>query len=59
MLPLCMEYGVNIIVNTDSHDPGAVGDFTLARGLLERLEMEESLILNNDLEKLKKFLLAP
>ncbi len=57
MLPLCMEYGVNIIVNTDAHDPGAVGDFTLAIALLERLGMEETLILNNDLEKLKNFLL--
>ena len=58
MLPLCMEYGVNIIVNTDAHDPGAVGDFTLARALLEKLQMDESLILNNDLEKLKTFLLG-
>ncbi|MBQ2927900.1 MAG: phosphatase [Oscillospiraceae bacterium] len=58
MLPLCMEYGVNIIVNTDSHDPSQVGDFTLARALLQRLEMDEDLILNNDLEKLKAFLLA-
>lgn len=57
MLPLCMEYGVNIIVNTDAHDPGQVGDFTLARQLLEKLRMDENLILNNDLDKLKKFLL--
>lgn len=58
MLPLCMEYGVPIIVNTDAHDPGAVGDFTLATALLERLEMEEDLILNNDAAKLKEFLLS-
>lgn len=58
MLPLCMEYGVNIIVNTDSHDPSQVGDFTLAMALLERLEMNENLILNNDAEKLKAFLLG-
>lgn len=58
MLPLCMEYGVPIIVNTDSHDPGTVGDFTLATGLLERLHMDDSLILNNDLQKLKAFLLG-
>lgn len=58
MLPLCMECGVNIIVNTDAHDPGAVGDFTLARALLEKLQMDEELILNNDLEKLKAFLLG-
>lgn len=58
MLPLCMEYGVPIIVNTDSHDPSQVGDFTLARALLQRLEFDENLILNNDLDKLKAFLLG-
>lgn len=58
MLPLCMEYGVNIIVNTDAHDPSQVGDFTLARALLERLDFNESLILNNDADKLKDFLLG-
>lgn len=58
MLPLCMEYGVNIIVNTDSHDPSQVGDFTLALALLQRLEFNESLILNNDVSKLKAFLLG-
>ncbi len=58
MLPLCMEYGVPVLVNTDAHDPGAVGDFTLALELLERLGMEEGLILNNDPQKLKNFLLS-
>ena len=57
MLPLCMEYGVNIIVNTDSHDPSQVGDFTLARKLLEEIGFDEDLIVNNDLNKLKTFLL--
>lgn len=58
MLPLCMEYGVPIIVNTDAHDPSQVGDFTLARVFLEKLGFDEDLILNNDLEKLKAFLLG-
>lgn len=57
MLPLCMEYGVPIIVNTDAHDPSQVGDFTLARKLLEEIGFDENLILNNDLDKLKAFLL--
>lgn len=59
MVPLCMELGVPIIVNTDAHDPGAVGDFTLAIAMLERIGVNEDLILNNDLEKLKNFLLEP
>lgn len=58
MLPLCMEYGVPIIVNTDSHDPGTVGDFALAAGLLDSIHMDDDLILNNDLQKLKAFLLG-
>lgn len=58
MIPLCMETGVPIIINTDAHDPGAVGDFTLALGLLETIDVKEELILNNDLSKLKAFLLG-
>ena len=57
MIPLCMEMGVSLIVNTDSHDPGAVGDFTLARQLLSTMDLNEELILSNDPEKLKAFLL--
>lgn len=59
MLPLCMEHGVNIIVNTDSHDPSQVGDFALATALLDKLQMDDNLILNLDLKKLKDFLLNP
>lgn len=58
MLPLCMEHGVPILVNTDSHDPHQVGDFTMALKLLEEIGMDDSLILNNDLAKLKAFLLG-
>lgn len=58
MVPLCMEYGVPIIVNTDAHDPGAVGNFDLARALLEDIGVNEALILNNDVDKLKAFLLG-
>lgn len=58
MIPLCMEAGVPIIINTDAHDPSAVGDFSLALGLLESIAVDESLILNNDLAKVKAFLLG-
>ena len=57
MLPLCMEYGVPVVVNTDAHDPSAVGDFTLARRLLEEVEMDEKWILNLDPKEIKRFLL--
>ena len=58
MVPLCMENGVPNIVNTDAHDPSAVGDFAHARALLQRLGVPDELIVNNDLEKLKRFLLG-
>lgn len=58
MVPLCMEYGVKIIVNTDSHDPSQVGDFSFARALLQDIGVGDEMILNNDLEKLKMFLLG-
>lgn len=58
MVPLCMEMGVPIIVNTDSHDPSSVGDFSLALDLLAQMEINEDLILNTDVEKLKAFLLG-
>lgn len=57
MLPLCMEYGVPIIVDSDAHDPLVVGDFSLAIQLLDRIGFDDTLILNNDLQKTKAFLL--
>ena len=58
MIPLCMEMGVPIVVNTDAHNPSSVGIFTDARELLASLEVNEDLILNNDAAKLKAFLLG-
>lgn len=57
MIPLCMEHGVYIVVNTDSHNHTQVGDFSYAIALLERIGINEHLILNNDMDKMKKFLL--
>lgn len=57
MLPLCMQYQVPVIVDSDAHDPSRVGDFVLAMQLLDRIGFDEDLILNNDLNKVKTFLL--
>lgn len=57
MLPLCMEHGVSVAVNSDAHDPCLVADMYLALSLLEEIGFDESLILNNDIRKLKAFLL--
>lgn len=59
LLPMCMEAGVPIIVNTDSHDPETVGDFALAEQLLKEIGVPDELILNNDIPRLKDFLLNP
>lgn len=57
MLELCMEYKVPIMVNSDAHDPSWVGEFTLAYKLLQDLNFDENLIVNNELDKLKSFVL--
>ena len=57
MLPLCMEYGVPVIVDSDAHDPSSVGNCALACELLSQIGFDDDLILNNDLHKVKSFLL--
>lgn len=57
MLPLCMEHRVPVIVDSDAHDPAAVGNFQFALSVLEAVGFDEELILNNDLQKAKTFLL--
>ena len=52
-----MEYGVPVIVDSDAHDPDAVGNFSHAIKLLDEVGFDEQLILNNDLQKTKLFLL--
>ena len=56
MLGLCQEQGVPVVVSSDAHDPSQVGEFRLARQFLEELGVDESLVLNSDLAKLKAFL---
>lgn len=57
MVPLCIEYGFPMVVNTDSHDPSQVGDFSQATALLERIGVEGAIFLNQDVTSLKDFLL--
>ena len=56
MLALCMEYQVPIIVSSDAHDPSWVGEFSLARKLLEEIHFDENLILNTDMQKFEEFI---
>lgn len=56
MLKLCHKYQVPIIINSDAHDPSWVGRFDLAYELLEKFNVDDDLILNNNIEKLKEFI---
>lgn len=56
MLKLCQQYQVPVIVSSDAHDPYWVGRFELACELLKEMEIDEKLILNNSIEKVKKFI---
>ena len=56
MLKLCQQYEVPIIVNSDAHDPSWVGKFSQAAELLERLNFNEELILNIEVNRVKEFI---
>ncbi len=57
MLKLCEAAGTSVIVNTDAHDPGDVGEFNLAAKMLEEYAFDKSLILNTDADRVRAFLL--
>ena len=56
MLSYCMEYGVPVIVNSDAHDPSAVGKVNLAIDLLMEQGFDEELVLNADTERVLEFI---
>lgn len=56
MLALCQKAGTPIIVNSDAHDPSAVGGFEAARALLNEVGFDEGLVLNTDVEEFKRFI---
>lgn len=58
MLECCEKYNVPVVVDSDAHDPSAVGRVDLALALLKGYGFDESLILNADDERLLSFLLV-
>lgn len=56
MLALCQRYGAPIIVNTDAHDPSAVGRFDAAIALLNDVGFDRELVLNTDVGRFKRFI---
>lgn len=55
MLKLCMEYQVPVVMDSDAHFDAAIGEFQMARGLLEEISFPEELVLNHSVEMLKKY----
>lgn len=55
MLKLCMEYQVPVVMDSDTHFDAAIGEFQMARGLLEEISFPEELVLNHSVEMLKKY----
>ena len=47
-----------VIVDSDAHDPSAVGRVDLALAMLKAYGFDESLVLNTDEKKLLNFLLV-
>ena len=58
MLEACEKYRTPVIVNSDAHDPSAVGGFDNALAFLREQGFDESLIVNSDVERLKAFILV-
>ena len=55
-LELCKQYEVPIIMSSDSHYCTQIGDFTYALEVLEAARFPKELIVNDDIEKLRKFI---
>lgn len=56
MLTLCMEERCPIVVDTDAHDPSRVGIFTEAVDFLEKFGFDPSLIVNAEVERVRRFI---
>lgn len=56
ILRCCLKYQVPIILSSDSHGKEHIGDFTHAAEFVHQQMFPESLILNNQIPKLKVFL---
>lgn len=55
MLKLCEKYNVPIVVGSDAHADCSVGDFELAKEVIEEVKFPERLILNCSMDELKKY----
>lgn len=56
ILRCCVKYDLPLILSSDSHGCGHIGDFTYAADFVHRAAFPETLILNNQIPRLKSFL---
>ena len=52
---LCAEYGVPIVISSDAHFAGRVGEVSAAVSMLESINFPEELILNADYDRFMRF----
>ena len=55
-LRLCKKMNVPVLLGTDSHYSSYIGDFSYAENLLRTEEFPEELVVNTDIEKLRRFI---
>ncbi len=55
-LKLCKKYKVPVILGTDSHYAGYVGDFAYAENMLKDVDFPDELVVNTSLDKLRKYI---
>ena len=55
MLNLCKKYQVPVVMDSDAHFDLLIGEFDLARDLLEKLDFPEELVLNRSVDAVKKY----
>ena len=56
ILHCALRYKLPVILSSDSHGTGHIGDFTNAAEFVHQFMFPESLILNNQIPRLKVFL---
>jgi putative hydrolase len=56
ILAACQKYQVPVLLSSDSHGAAHIGDFTFAAAFVHEARFPESLILNNQIPRLKAFL---
>ena len=55
MLNLCKKYQVPVVMDSDAHFDLLIGEFDLARDLLEKLDFPEELVLNRSADAIREY----